>query len=398
MTPFLVVGDFPGQPTGLSRILTDLLDRITGHFADRFEVGVCGYAPRWEGLPTTGTHVTQAGATGRAWAFNDIRQWGAPAIQTCYRSWYGNRPGIIFTVWDPGRCYELVRVAKEKGTRNLPVELWGYFAIDSENVNGTISGPAAETIKAYDRVLAYTRYGAEVIAKLEHTDDQPWLYHGIDLTLWHPDGPMADRLTGRPVDGHVIGCVATNQDRKDLGLVFGAVKALRERYGIDATLWLHVDRPMGQSWSVPQLAEDFGLLDHLAVTTTLTDDELAACYRSCTATIAPGRGEGFGYPIVESLACGTPCVHVDFAGGAELTPPPYRIDPICHHLVGPYAVKRPILAPADVAARLHQIILAYSRAGMRQWAEKLEIDWDTQLWPKWQRWIEEGLRAKTETV
>jgi glycosyltransferase involved in cell wall biosynthesis len=46
----------------------------------------------------------------------------------------------------------------------------------------------------------------------------------------------------------------------------------------------------------------------------LTDEDVARLYRSCDALVFPYRGEGFGLPMLEALACGVPVIAT--AGGA----------------------------------------------------------------------------------
>src|SRR5262249_29252024 len=41
---------------------------------------------------------------------------------------------------------------------------------------------------------------------------------------------------------------------------------------------------------------------------TLTPDELASLYGSCDCLVQPYRGEGFGLPIAEAMACGVPAI------------------------------------------------------------------------------------------
>lgn len=40
----------------------------------------------------------------------------------------------------------------------------------------------------------------------------------------------------------------------------------------------------------------------------LTEDHLASLYKTCDCLVHPYRGEGFGLPIVEAMACGTPAI------------------------------------------------------------------------------------------
>ena len=49
----------------------------------------------------------------------------------------------------------------------------------------------------------------------------------------------------------------------------------------------------------------------------LAFDELPALYRAADALVAPYRGEGFGLPILEAMACGVPAVHTALGPSRE---------------------------------------------------------------------------------
>jgi glycosyltransferase involved in cell wall biosynthesis len=369
-----MVGDAPNLPTGLGRISRELAYLLHSR---RDELGIS---------------VTQLGLgwdKSEHWPWpvigvQDETEWANLDLPGAIQSTFRGRPGVVFSIWDPHRCFYVPRwVEAFTGAR-----AWGYFPIDSAGRTGGFGGPAADCVRQYDRVLAYGPFGAKV---LRETLGQPvqWLPHGIDLDFW------------RPVEGaqrKLIGCVAANQIRKDLASVFEAWALLKERHPGRWAFWLHTDLQV-KAWSVPQLAEEHGFGDDLLVTlvgrTGIGDAELKGLYSQCVATVAPGLGEGFGYPIVESMACGAPAIHVNYGGGAELTPPQWRHEPAAFRLEGLYLQKRPVLDPEALAWRLEQAAtwaeengpeaVAYCRGAVAHLGWK-EID------RRWFSWLKQGLQ------
>ena len=59
----------------------------------------------------------------------------------------------------------------------------------------------------------------------------------------------------------------------------------------------------------------------------VTDDELLDLYRSAAVVVLPSLYEGFGLPVIEAMACGTPCIVsddpalVEVSGGAAIHVP-----------------------------------------------------------------------------
>jgi glycosyltransferase involved in cell wall biosynthesis len=59
------------------------------------------------------------------------------------------------------------------------------------------------------------------------------------------------------------------------------------------------------------LAEELKILDSIAVLPHIEREVLAAVYRRAALVLLPSEREGFGLPVIEALACGTPVVATD---------------------------------------------------------------------------------------
>lgn len=383
-TLVVVLGDSPRLPTGLGRIAGDLAAHL---WISRERLGIHLLQLGWE--------YDTPGISPIPWplaTFPEIRQdWGysqvLPSIEAYRRQLgLGHKDVVLLTVWDPARCFEY---------REAPYHKWGYFAVDGHNVHQSFGGPAREAVQSYDRVLGYTRYGAEILSMALATTEEhavQYLPHGH---YWgREEFDRAHQAAEPPQEGWRLGCVASNTPRKDLGLFFATLQLLRKR-GLRVYGWLHTDALVTGAWSIPELIDVYEIDQQWLTITTPPADEAAlmALYASCAVTLAPGRGEGFGYPIVESLAMGRGVVHCDYGGGAELTPVAGRIDCRVFDSTNPYCVQRPILDVEEVAFACENLAKAAIEDGTlaHQYAGSVaHLQWQ-YLWPRWETWVRRGL-------
>lgn len=400
--PLIVFGDGPRIPSGLARIARDLTARLV---AEQDDLGIrvvqVGIDPpggwQWQSWDFYGFQESL-----RGYGRQELRE-----VCTELERETGQHP-IVLAITDPARLYDITREPLNEQDDTPRMDLWGYLPIDAYNVSGAIGGPAAEAIKTMDRVLAYGPYGANVLKRTLGTPVSH-LPHGIE-PIFHPAYVAADAdaawgrwYAAQPEQAIIVGCVATNQPRKDLGLLFASTAELKRR-GRQVGLWLHTDL-LTKAWDVGQLAHDFCFRqEEVFVSTTfnhgeLLDQQLAARYACSTVTIAPGLGEGFGYPIVESLSCGTPVIHGNYGGGVDLIPnPAWLVEPVAYRLESCYALQRPVFKPEHVADTLEKIAFTWpqsDRQTLRAYCagSVAHLHW-REIWPRWRSWVQKGLEAR----
>ena len=309
-TPILFYSDSPDLHTGLGRITKDLAI-LTCSLPD-FRVATYGRCGRGSSkLPFA------------QYNYGIQEQWGEERLGEVWNDFAGAETGIIFTIMDPSRItwFSTPRMGGplQRFLQSGRFKRWGYFPVDAPGVGGRLTAQCAHAVHAYDRVLAYTLYGQQI---LENTIGRPvdWLPHGYGSHIFQP----RDKAAGRAIlkigeEDTVIGMVGTNQARKEWGIAFESIAILRTEIP-NLKFWAHVDT-LERYWSIPRLVEDFDLADVARVTITgdFNSEQLSYMYSTCDVTML-ASSEGFGYPLVESMACGVPVVHGDFGGGAELIP------------------------------------------------------------------------------
>ncbi len=111
--------------------------------------------------------------------------------------------------------------------------------------------------------------------------------------------------------------LGTIEPRKNVEGVIRAYAAWRQR---DASAPLLVIAG-GKGWyyrRVFQLVESLGLAPHIHFPGYVPQDELPLWYNAASVFVYPSHFEGFGLPVLEAMACGTPVVTSDVSSLPEV--------------------------------------------------------------------------------
>lgn len=152
-------------------------------------------------------------------------------------------------------------------------------------------------------------------------------------------------------DTPYIFAVGTVQPRKNYSRIIRALKILREHgYDLDFVI------AGGKGWLEDEMyatIHETGLQDHVHLIGFADDAHLPTLYANAECVVFPSLYEGFGFPVLEGMACGTPVVTSnvsslpEVAGDAALLVDPYDIEAIAH------AVQQ-ILDDSDLKSQLIQ--------------------------------------------
>lgn len=132
-------------------------------------------------------------------------------------------------------------------------------------------------------------------------------------------------------DAPYIISVGTVQPRKNYSRLVKSLAQLRQKYDV------HLVIAGGRGW----LEDEFyatiiqtGMTDYVHVTGFVADEDLPALYSGALCMAYPSLYEGFGIPVLEAMACGTPVLTStssslpEVAGDAAILVDPYDTDAI----------------------------------------------------------------------
>jgi glycosyltransferase involved in cell wall biosynthesis len=175
--------------------------------------------------------------------------------------------------------------------------LWWFFESDR------LPRHWLDQLQPYDQVWAPSPWAREVLLAHGIADEQVRVVEsGVNAQLFCP--------AARPAhEGFIFLCVGKYEKRKSIDEVIEAFVAEFPAADCpDVQLWLKVDFPLFPE-RAPALAARLAHDPRLRVVSgNFSDEQMADLYRTADAFVFASKAEGFGLPLLEAMACGTPAI------------------------------------------------------------------------------------------
>jgi glycosyltransferase involved in cell wall biosynthesis len=271
--------------------------------------GLVGGRLDWNGIPLYPGGVTPFGVDVAA---GHCRDFNADLLLTLIDAWVMEPerwPGIPWASWTPIDHYP-------------------------------VPPPIAQKLGQCQHPIAMSRFGFDAMRDMG-AGHALYVPHGFDPEVYHRDekaGEEVRKWMGVPDGAPLLGMVAANKggwpSRKSIGQVLEAfAKIVRD--GSDAHLYLHthLDAAFG-GVNVMNTVGVLGIGDRVHgadqyrnLTGQVGSPWMRGIYNALDALVNPSMGEGFGIPVLEAQACGTPVITGAWTAMRELTWAGWSLDP-----------------------------------------------------------------------
>ena len=406
--PFLFWTDAPDKGTGLARICRDLCYQMLAdeEVNAKFRIGTYGFYGKGSARLPWQQYIAKTVEEGTE---------SMPTIwpDFCYDS---PQQGVLFTITPPTWIFSITCpefAIKERPEReqkmwewymNKPYKHWAYLAIESCTPGLTglkFSKPIIYMLKKLDRALYYSHWGAEIAANCVDKGPFQYINHGIYTKDFKPSEDYVRNKErsdlGLSPEDVLLGCVGTNTQRKNMGLLIESFAVIKHKIkDAKVKLWLHTDVAI-REWDIDGLLGDFDLKSpsDVLVTSTLAmrpDDWMSRMYSNCDVFVMATDGEGFGYPAIEALSCGTPVVTGTFGAQSQFLHgfhPEWLCEPVNLAMHTTNNLIRPSYRVGDFTDKILECLLARRATptitkDCREWSQ--QWDWRS-IWPSWHDWL-----------
>lgn len=247
---------------------------------------------------------------------------GNASVSAHSETWHADITISLFDAW----------AAEPLAFSNSAMRWVPWFPVDMEPLPRAVREKVQEAFCP----IVFSRFGEQMSHKAGLTP--LYVPHGVDEHMYRPTSRQEAReALGCPADCFLLGFIGANKDypsRKAIPQILEAFARFAARRK-DAYLYLHTtcnDAPYAVGGvNVAELIDYFGLgsrvvtADGYNVTIGYSDEYMVHVYNAIDGLVSPSLGEGFGVPILEAQACGSPVLVGDWSSMTELCFAGYKI-------------------------------------------------------------------------
>jgi glycosyltransferase involved in cell wall biosynthesis len=198
-------------------------------------------------------------------------------------------------------------------------------------------------LKRANHLIAVSEYTKRCVVK--HLGISPEkisvVYNGIDHERFRPlTVPAAIREKYRlPPERRYLIYVGSEDPRKNLVALIGALAKVRKKLPNVELIKVGRAHFYRERRRLIDLANRLGVRTEIHFLEDVPEDHLSLLYNLAEVCVIPSLYEGFGFPVLEAMACGTPVVYADagslpeIAGNAGVPVSPCDVDTLTHTLL-----------------------------------------------------------------
>ena len=227
----------------------------------------------------------------------------------------------------------------------------------------------AHALRRADRVIADSKHTRQDLGQIFELDQRKVLvsYLGVDSHFFHP--PSSETLQ-EAADRYGLSYpyflfVGERRPHKNLSNLIRAFNIHREQFRRQNIHLVVAGKPYSSYQDPEHLVKSLNLEDQIHFIDYVSEPSLPGLYRQARAFILPSYYEGFGLPVLEAMACGTPVI------AAKRTSLP--------EIVGPAGILIDPDDPEDIGAGLRKANqdMAWRKQVIEEGSQRArEFSWD----------------------
>jgi len=242
---------------------------------------------------------------------------------------------------------DVVALHAEQHRADVVISLVDAWVMDAERIGKTgakwcpwfpvdhdpIPRRVADAVRHAYAPIVYARHAED--ACREVGINAAYVPHGVDTTTYAPD-PDARKRLGFAEDAFIIGIVAANKGKPSRKALPTQLEAFARFHAThpDALLYLHTHlMPDMDGLDIPAVMNACGVPEDAVRVCSqyrnmmgYPDEVMASLYSAMDVLSSVTMGEGFGVPIIEAQACGTPVIVGGWTAMPELLGAGWQVD------------------------------------------------------------------------